>query len=129
MQYFTQAFILRRKNPKMYDMFMDIAPTSSSSPPPSMSCRSTSPPARHRATSASRTWRSTCPRARPAADLGIRARARGRKANEWEYVKNPTKDWLGGSLRQNRGPQDNPDGSPAVHADKPFVHEQHSATT
>lgn len=25
MQYFTQAFVLRRKNPKMYDMFMDIA--------------------------------------------------------------------------------------------------------
>jgi len=25
MQYFTQAFILRRKNPKMYDLFMDIA--------------------------------------------------------------------------------------------------------
>lgn len=48
---------------------------------------------------------------------------------EWEYVTNPTKDWLGGSLRQNRGPQDNPDGSPAVRADKPFVHEQHSATT
>ncbi len=25
MQYFTQAFVLRRKNPKMYDLFMDIA--------------------------------------------------------------------------------------------------------
>ncbi len=25
MQYFTQAFILRRENPKMYDLFMDIA--------------------------------------------------------------------------------------------------------
>ena len=25
MQYFSQAFILRRKNPKMYDLFMDIA--------------------------------------------------------------------------------------------------------
>ena len=25
MQYFTQAFMLRRKNPKMYDLFMDIA--------------------------------------------------------------------------------------------------------
>ncbi|OQM78818.1 manganese catalase family protein [Rhodococcus sp. 66b] len=25
MQYFTQAFTLRRKNPKMYDLFMDIA--------------------------------------------------------------------------------------------------------
>ena len=25
MQYFTQAFLLRRKNPKMYDLFMDIA--------------------------------------------------------------------------------------------------------
>jgi Mn-containing catalase len=25
MQYFTQAFVLRRKNPRMYDLFMDIA--------------------------------------------------------------------------------------------------------
>ncbi|QCQ91369.1 manganese catalase family protein [Rhodococcus sp. SGAir0479] len=25
MQYFTQAFVLRRKNPQMYDLFMDIA--------------------------------------------------------------------------------------------------------
>jgi Mn-containing catalase len=25
MQYFTQAFVLREKNPKMYDLFMDIA--------------------------------------------------------------------------------------------------------
>ena len=25
MQYFTQAFVLRDKNPKMYDLFMDIA--------------------------------------------------------------------------------------------------------
>ncbi|MFI6366129.1 manganese catalase family protein [Nocardia sp. NPDC050630] len=25
MQYFSQAFVLRRKNPKMYDLFMDIA--------------------------------------------------------------------------------------------------------
>src|SRR3954466_4506533 len=25
MQYFTQAFILRKKNPPMYDLFMDIA--------------------------------------------------------------------------------------------------------
>jgi manganese catalase len=25
MQYFTQAFLLRGKNPKMYDLFMDIA--------------------------------------------------------------------------------------------------------
>lgn len=48
---------------------------------------------------------------------------------EWEYVKTPTRDWLGGSARKNRGPQDNPDGSPAVHAEKPFAHEQHCATT
>ncbi|GFG86180.1 manganese catalase family protein [Mycolicibacter algericus] len=47
---------------------------------------------------------------------------------QWEYVKSPSRDWLGGSLRQNRGPQDNPDGSPAVGADKPFTHEQHRAT-
>ena len=25
MQYFIQAFVLRQKNPKMYDLFMDIA--------------------------------------------------------------------------------------------------------
>ena len=25
LQYFTQAFVLREKNPKMYDLFMDIA--------------------------------------------------------------------------------------------------------
>lgn len=25
LQYFTQAFVLRQKNPKMYDLFMDIA--------------------------------------------------------------------------------------------------------
>ncbi|MEZ0382476.1 manganese catalase family protein [Mycobacterium sp. pW045] len=48
---------------------------------------------------------------------------------EWEYVKNPAKDWLGGSTRENRGPRDNPDGSPAVAGEKPFTHEQHRATT
>lgn len=50
------------------------------------------------------------------------------KGIEWEYVKSPTRDWLGGSVRQNRGPQDIPDGSPAVQSEKPFAHEQHSAT-
>lgn len=44
-------------------------------------------------------------------------------------MKNPAKDWLGGSTRENRGPRDNPDGSPAVAGEKPFTHEQHRATT
>lgn len=45
------------------------------------------------------------------------------KGIEWEYVKSPTRDWLGGSVRQDRGPHDNPDGSPAVQSEKPFAHE------
>jgi Mn-containing catalase len=48
---------------------------------------------------------------------------------EWEYVERPTEQWLGSSIRQNRGFEDNPDGQPAVHGDKPFTHEQHAATS
>jgi Mn-containing catalase len=32
-------------------------------------------------------------------------------------------------LRENTGAEQNPEGSPAVPADKPFTHEQHVATT
>lgn len=52
------------------------------------------------------------------------------QGTEWKYVKNPAQDWLGGSTRENRGQQDNPEGQPAVvHGHKPFTHEQHTATT
>ncbi|BBZ57973.1 MULTISPECIES: manganese catalase family protein [Mycolicibacterium] len=47
----------------------------------------------------------------------------------WNYVKSPTKDWLGTSLQKNTGAKNNPSGEPAVHCDKPFTHEQHTATT
>ncbi len=45
---------------------------------------------------------------------------------EWEYVENPVEQWLGGTARQNKGAEQNPQGSPAVNAEKPFTHEQHS---
>ena len=32
-------------------------------------------------------------------------------------------------MRENKGAKNNPDGEPAVHSDKPFTHEQHTATT
>jgi Mn-containing catalase len=48
---------------------------------------------------------------------------------EWEYVEKPEQQWLGGQTRKNRGVEDNPEGSPAVHGHKPFTHEQHTATT
>lgn len=47
---------------------------------------------------------------------------------EWQYVEKPEKDWLGSEARKNRGAEDNPDGVPAVHGEKPFTHEQHTAT-
>ncbi|NOP97938.1 MULTISPECIES: manganese catalase family protein [Mycolicibacterium] len=47
---------------------------------------------------------------------------------EWAYVEKPEKDWLGSEARKNRGAEDNPEGGPAVHGEKPFTHEQHSAT-
>lgn len=48
---------------------------------------------------------------------------------EWKYVDNPEDEWLGGSERQNRGAEDNPEGSPAVAGHKPFSHEHHTAMT
>jgi Mn-containing catalase len=48
---------------------------------------------------------------------------------EWDYVEKPEQQWLGTSLRENTGAEQNPEGSPAVPADKPFTHEQHVATT
>lgn len=51
------------------------------------------------------------------------------QGTEWKYVANPTQDWLGGSTRENRGQQDNPEGQPAVRGSKPFTHQQHTATT
>lgn len=47
---------------------------------------------------------------------------------EWEYVEKPQQQWLGGDTRQNKGAQQNPQGSPAIKAEKPFTHEQHSPT-
>jgi Mn-containing catalase len=48
---------------------------------------------------------------------------------EWEYIEKPEEQWLGTSLRENKGEEINPDGQPAVAGDKPFTHEQHTATT
>lgn len=48
---------------------------------------------------------------------------------EWEYVEKPEQQWLGGTTRQNKGAEQNPQGSPAIEAEKPFTHEQHTATT
>ncbi|MGV0735429.1 manganese catalase family protein [Mycobacterium syngnathidarum] len=47
---------------------------------------------------------------------------------KWKYVSKPEEDWLGGRLRQNQGAKKNPEGSPAVDSEKPFTHEQHTAT-
>ncbi|OBH83287.1 manganese catalase family protein [Mycobacterium sp. E2989] len=51
------------------------------------------------------------------------------KGMEWEYVEKPEQQWLGGSTRQNQGAQQNPQGSPAITAEKPFTHEQHTPTS
>lgn len=47
---------------------------------------------------------------------------------EWEYVEKPEEQWLGGTTRKNTGAAENPQGSPAVNAEKPFTHEQHVPT-
>jgi manganese catalase len=47
---------------------------------------------------------------------------------EWEYVEKPQEQWLGGTTRQNKGAEQNPQGSPAVEAEKPFTHEQRTPT-
>ncbi|GAB3221453.1 manganese catalase family protein [Mycolicibacterium hippocampi] len=44
---------------------------------------------------------------------------------EWDYVEKPV-DWLGSDIRENTGAANNPTGSPAVDAEKPFTHEQRS---
>ncbi|MDV3126941.1 manganese catalase family protein [Mycobacterium sp. 21AC1] len=46
---------------------------------------------------------------------------------KWKYIKSPTDEWLGSSMRENKGAKTNPEGEPAVHSDKPFTHEQHTA--
>lgn len=48
---------------------------------------------------------------------------------QWKYVQKPQEQWLGTKLRENKGQKNNPDGQPAVDGDKPFTHEQHTATT
>ena len=48
---------------------------------------------------------------------------------QWEYVERPQEEWLGGSTRQNMGAQNNPQGSPAINAEKPFTHEQRIPTS
>jgi Mn-containing catalase len=48
---------------------------------------------------------------------------------EWEYIEKPEEQWLGSNMRQNKGAERNPTGSPAVEGEKPFTHEQHTPTT
>lgn len=48
---------------------------------------------------------------------------------EWEYVEDPEAQWLGSTLRRNKGAEKNPEGQPLVDGEKPFTHEQHSPTT
>jgi Mn-containing catalase len=48
---------------------------------------------------------------------------------EWEYVEKPEQQWLGGTTRRNKGAEQNPQGLPAIKAEKPFTHEQHTATS
>jgi Mn-containing catalase len=48
---------------------------------------------------------------------------------EWNYVEKPEQQWLGTSIRNNKGAESNPTGSPAVAGEKPFTHEHHSPTT
>lgn len=50
------------------------------------------------------------------------------EGTEWQYVEEPTTEWLGSTLRQNMGAKTNPEGSPAVPSDKPFTHEQRMPT-
>lgn len=45
-----------------------------------------------------------------------------------QCVEKPDQQWLGGTARQSMGAELNPSGSPAVEAEKPFTHEQHSPT-
>jgi Mn-containing catalase len=79
---------------------------------------------------ASRTWRSMS----DGADESIRGpwnQGQGPwpKGMEWEYVDKPLEQWLGGATRRNKGAENNPQGSPAINAEKPFTHEQRTPTT
>lgn len=46
---------------------------------------------------------------------------------EWQYVADPTEEWLGTTARQNQGEHRSPGGTPRVDSEKPFTHEQRSA--
>ncbi|WP_326544883.1 manganese catalase family protein [Mycolicibacterium sp. ND9-15] len=48
---------------------------------------------------------------------------------EWEYVEKPNQQWLGTKKRENKGAERCPNGQPAVQGEKPFTHEQHTATS
>lgn len=48
---------------------------------------------------------------------------------KWDYVEKPEQQWLGTKKRENKGNQRCPEGQPAVQGEKPFTHEQHSATS
>ncbi|AQT82021.1 manganese catalase [Mycolicibacterium litorale] len=48
---------------------------------------------------------------------------------EWQYVENPTEQWLGTAARENQGEQRSPGGTPKVNSEKPFTHEQRVATS
>ncbi|KUH80111.1 MULTISPECIES: manganese catalase family protein [unclassified Mycobacterium] len=48
---------------------------------------------------------------------------------EWEYVEKPNQQWLGTKKRENKGAERCPEGQPAVQSEKPFTHEQHTATS
>lgn len=51
------------------------------------------------------------------------------KGMKWEYVEKPEDQWLGTKKRENKGDQRCPEGQPAVQSEKPFTHEQHTATS
>jgi manganese catalase len=46
-----------------------------------------------------------------------------------EYIEKPEEQWWGTTIRQNKGAEQNPTGSPDVEGEKPFTHEQRMPTT
>jgi Mn-containing catalase len=48
---------------------------------------------------------------------------------EWECVEKPAEQWLRSDARQNKGEERSPEGQSAVQSEKPFTHEQHTATS
>ena len=48
---------------------------------------------------------------------------------EWDYIDKPEQQWLGSEIRENKGAEHNPSGSPAIEGDKPFTHEHRIPTT